>query len=347
MKIICAVFLLCCFIFVPNARAQKAESDEVIKVKTDLVSVPVVVNDRQGRYIPNLTQTDFSIFQDGEKQEISFFAAEEEPLNVAILLDTSKSTRNILGEIRDAAEDFVKLLQPADRAMIVTFDYQVSFLSPLTADHRTLESAISRVDIGEFGGTVMRDAVAETINKSFANVKGRKAIILLTDGKDHGSSPTEDELLNNLQESDVLIYSVYYDTSRQQNFRGNGGFGGMGGMRRGGGFGRRGDIFGGDFPTRNPQAERRRERQERVNEAAKNYLSELSQVTAGRFYEGANTNLKKTFAQIADELKKQYRIGFYPKDETAAADDAVHQIKVKVNRSDVAIRARSTYRLKQ
>lgn len=347
MKIIAAVSLFfCCLLTVPNIFAQSKETDEVIKVNTNLVSIPVVVNDRDGRYIPNLRQSDFSVFQDGAKQEISFFAAEEEPLNVVLLLDTSLSTHNVLDEIRDAAHDFIKLLKPADRAAIVTFDYQVNNLSPLTANRQTLEAAIDEVDVGEYGGTVMRDAVEEVVNKTFANVKGRKAIILLTDGKDHGSSPSEEELLKNLQESDVLIYSVFYDTTRQQqNFRANNR--GFGGMRRGGGFGRNGDMSGDDFPQRQRQQERRRERQAQMNESAKNYLSEMAELTAGRFYEDANTNLQKTFALIADELKKQYRIGFYPNDETAAADDTIHQIKVKVNRSDVAIRARSTYRLKQ
>ncbi|MGI8469437.1 MAG: VWA domain-containing protein [Pyrinomonadaceae bacterium] len=346
MKIITLAFLVfCCLAITSEVKAQGKETDEIIKVNTNLVSIPVVVNDRDGRYIPNLKQSDFSVFQDGEPQEISFFAAEEEPLNVALLLDTSKSTRNVLGEIQDAANDFIRLLKPDDRATIVTFDYRVNFLSPLTSDRQTLERAIDEVDVGEFAGTVMRDAVAQVVNKSFAGVSGRKAIILLTDGKDFGSSPTEQELLKNLEESDVMIYSIFYDTTQRQNFRGNGG--GMGGMRRGGGFGRRGDIFADDFPPRdNPRAEMRRERQTLKNENAKNYLSQMSELTAGRFYEDANTNLGKTFALIADELKKQYRIGFYPKDEIAA-DNAVHQIKVKVARNDVAVRARSTYRLKQ
>lgn len=345
MKVSTFSFLLfCCLAATAVVKAQNREADEVIKVNTNLVSIPVVVNDRQGRYIPNLNQSDFAIFQDGAPQEISFFAAEEEPLNVALLLDTSKSTQGVLGEIKDAAQDFIKLLKPADRAAIVTFDYQVNTLSPLTADQRMLERAIDRVDIGEFAGTVMRDAVDETINKSFANVKGRKAIILLTDGKDFGSSPTEEELLKNLEESDVMIYTVFYDTAGRRNLQRNGGFGGMGGMR-GGGFGRRGGIFADDFPRRQRQEEKR-QRQARANANAIDYLSQMAQLTAGRFYQDDNTDLQKTFALIADELKKQYRIGYYPKEEIAQNDD-VHQIKVKVSRNDVAVRARATYRFKQ
>ena len=325
-----------------DVKAQNKETDEVIKVNTNLVSVPVVVNDRQGRFIPNLKQSDFSIFQDGEPQEISFFAPVEEPISVALLLDTSKSTRNVLGEIQDAADDFIKLLKPADHAMIVTFDYQVNALSPLTSDRRALEQAIGQVDIGEYAGTVMRDAVAEVVDKSFADVKGRKAIILLTDGKDHGSSPTQQELLNKLEESDVMVYTVFYDTAARRFFRRDDN---LGGMRRGGGLSGRGGMIDEDFP-RPRQQERRRERQARANENAVNYLSQVSELTAGRFYQDENIDLQKTFTLIADELKKQYRIGYYPKEETIQ-NDAVHQIKVKVSRPDVAVRARATYRFKQ
>ena len=324
--------LVCCGAAFFNVKAQTKETDEVIKIDTNLISVPVVVNDRQGRFIPNLRQSDFTIFQDGEPQEISFFAPVEEPISVALLLDTSKSTRGVLGEIQDAADDFVKLLKPADRAMIVTFDYQVNTLSALTSDRRALERAIGQVDIGEYAGTVMRDAVETVVNKSFAGVKGRKAIILLTDGKDHGSSPTQTELLNRLEESDVMVYSVFYDTAARRIFQ------------RDDNFGRRAGIFDDDFP-RPRQQERRLARQRRANENAADYLSQMSELTAGRFYEDENIDLQKTFALIADELKKQYRIGYYPKEETVT-NDAVHQIKVKVSRPDVAVRARATYRFK-
>lgn len=313
--------------------AQDKGSDEIIKINTNLVSIPVVVSDRDGRYVPSLVQNDFTIYQDGKKQDISFFATEEEPLNVAILLDTSKSTQDILDDIKDAAHDFVRLLLPNDRAMVVTFDYQVTNLSPLTADRRMLNDAINNVEIGEFAGTVMRDAIQNTVNRAFANVKGRKAIILLSDGKDHGSTPTKDELLNQLEESDVLLYSVFYNTTGRRNFFNTGG-------RRG--------IFGGGFPNNNPRREaRQRERQAMVNEDAISYMSQMSELTAGRFYNDEDTDLRRTFAIIADELKKQYRIGFYPGDESSSGADTVHQIKVKVSRNDVAVRARATYRIKQ
>src|SRR5436190_22223891 len=80
--------------------AQEKTADEVIKVSTTLVSVPVIVSDRQGRYIPDLGQADFRILQDGVEQKIDFFAAAAEPINVAVLIDTSQSTREVLGDIK-------------------------------------------------------------------------------------------------------------------------------------------------------------------------------------------------------------------------------------------------------
>src|SRR5947208_9614827 len=94
----------------------KTASDETIKIETRLVSVPTVVSDHNGRYIPGLTRSDFKVFQDGAEQSIEFFAATEEPINVALLIDTSQSTRPVLDDIKESAKAFLKLLKPHDKA---------------------------------------------------------------------------------------------------------------------------------------------------------------------------------------------------------------------------------------
>src|SRR5437016_6843858 len=101
--------------FVSAVSSQQKSVDEVIKVNTALVSVPVIVSDHDGRYIPDLKQADFNIFQDGVNQKIDFFATTQEPINVAVLIDTRQSTRQARGAIKKAANNFVKLLQPDDR----------------------------------------------------------------------------------------------------------------------------------------------------------------------------------------------------------------------------------------
>jgi Ca-activated chloride channel family protein len=317
MKMTISLFLLLSFsIFVVQARAQEARQDEVIKINTNLVSVPVVVTDRQGRYISSLNAEDFTLYQDGVKQTISFFGAEEEPLNVALLLDSSRSALDAMEQIQDAAQDFIRLLQPADRAMVVSFDNNVSVLCPLTSDRKRLQNAVDQVDIGERIGTVMRDAVIEVVEQHFAKVKGRKAVILLTDGKDFGSSLSKDELLDIFEESDVMVYSVFYET-RVASI----------GRRRG--MWRRG---------------RRGGREKRANGDAIEYLEQMSEISAGRFYQNDVADLKSTFRLVADELRKHYRLGYYPPD--AETGSTAHTIKVKVARADVAVRSRGSYRAK-
>lgn len=330
--ILSAVFFLICCGSVFSVHAQEVGNDEIIKVKTTLVSVPVLVSDRSGRYISGMTQDNFELYQDGVKQTISFFGTEEEPLYVAILLDTSKSTKGVLGKIKDAAKDFIKLLQPDDRAMIVTFDFRVNVLASLSSDRKVLEKAIKNVKVGERVGTVMRDAVKEVVAKMFADVRGRKAIILLTDGKDFGSYSTQEELLDDVEESDVMIYSVFYKTGRNFNQR-------RFDIFNGGIFGRRRGRMSGNFPPRMPNP-----RGLDLEKDAIDYLQEMSELTAGRFYEKDVTDVDEAFKLIADELRKQYRLGFYPKDNDESKE--VHQLKVKVTRLNVVVRSRSTYRAK-
>ncbi|MBV9217103.1 MAG: VWA domain-containing protein [Acidobacteria bacterium] len=333
------------------ALGQDKPADETIKVNTLLVSVPTIVSDRDGRYVPNLTQKDFTIFQDGQQQNIDFFAATEEPISVALLIDTSQSTRGVLGDIKDSAKSFIKLLTPKDKAMIVSFDYATHVLCPLTSDTDQLRAAVKSAEIPERGlvGTTLRDAVYDTINQTFAGLKGRKAIILLTDGKDFKSRIDTNTLLYSLQESDTLIYTVMFKTGDQNRNpalrqilfppMGRGGIFGGGGRRFPGG-----GANGGRFP--NPRQEQRRQQQqgriEEQNEIAAEFLRQLSDTTAGRAFSSKDGKLKNTFASIVEELRFQYRLGYYPPEDSPSA--SLHQIKVKVNRADAVVRSRASYR---
>ena len=321
--------------------AQEKTTDEVIKVKTALVSVPVIVSDRDGRYIPDLKQDEFNILQDGVNQKIDFFAATEEPINVALLIDTSQSTREVLGSIKKSATNFIKLLKPDDRAMIVNFDYTTHILSPLTSNQDQLKDAIhmAKIPDREFG-TTLRDAVAETVRKQFAGVTGRKAIILMTDGKDHGSYVSTDDLIHSLEESDVIVYTVFFKTDEGSMMR-RPNFGGMGGGR-GGRYG----GMGGGFPRfpggGRPQNSRRTQRAEIENREAIEFLQKLSKTTAGRFYESKASKFKDVFELVVEELRHQYRLGYYPAEE--AQNAAFHRIQVKVMRPNLVVRARDSYR---
>src|SRR5262245_5213844 len=117
--------LACCAICVlaGAAQTQKQDSDQTIKIDTTLVSVPVIVSDRQGRYIAGLKASDFTLYEDRVKQPIVFFADTEEPINVALALDTSRSAEWALDDIKRTAQDFITQLRPQDRAMIVSFEH--------------------------------------------------------------------------------------------------------------------------------------------------------------------------------------------------------------------------------
>lgn len=333
------------FIFLCSPVRAQEDQSSAIKLQSTLVSVPVIVSDRQGRYVGGLKMSDFTLYKDRVRQNIASFDSVEEPLNVALLLDTSKSTRNVLDEIKDAATGFLKTLRPQDRAIIVSFDYEAHVLSALTSDRKALERAVGKAEIGLYPGTTLRDAIVKVTGESFEGVRGRKAIVLLTDGKDHGSRISETELLDSATESDAMIYSIFYGTGLGRAFDGRA-FDSRardrfpGGRR--GGWRRRGGVFD---PQPAPERRRRRERMEQKNEDAEEFLNRLSEVSAGRFYSSEVTDLRETFNRIAEELRHQYRLAFYAGDDKH--DGSVHRLTIQVARTDAVVRARNSYRAPQ
>jgi VWFA-related protein len=181
----------------------------------------------------------------------------------------------------------------------------------------------------------------ETVTRSLADIKGRKAIILLTDGKDARSQVSIEELRHATEESDAMIYSIFYRTGRNFNVdnRRN--------ARRNRRFSRRFPNID-PFPQRFPDDDRAQQRGERVaraNANAEDFLQQLSDSTAGRFYRSEVEDLNQTFKLIIDELRFQYRLGFYPLEKSGS--EASHEIKVQVARAGAIVRARKNYRAEQ
>lgn len=351
MKRTLSVLLSILFLYVfgaPSIAAQST-SDEVIRVDTALVNIPVIVSDRENRYIPGLTIADFKVFQDGAEQKIEIFNNEEAPMNIVLALDTSRSTEVVLKDIKRAAKDFIKVLAPGDRAMIVSIDNDFEILSEMTGDKKVLQKAVKNAEIGSDFGTVIYDAVHSLINNTLRKIKGRKAIILLTDGQDFGSFISQRDLLAGLNESDTVIYPVFYETGgrmqqrvqdRRFPFPGPGmGRGGRGGMGRGGmGRGR-----GGPGPGNRPGGGNR-PNIERRNQDALEFLQQVADSTSGRLFQEKIADLDHVFRQITDELKRQYLIGFYPPEDIAPG--TVHKIKVRVTRPGTVVRSKATYTAK-
>jgi VWFA-related protein len=318
---------------------QEVDAGDVIRVNTTLITIPVSVMDRDGRYVPNLQKEDFRVWEDGVEQDVAFFQSVDKPFSVVLMLDTSPSTQFRLEDIQDAAITFVDQLRPDDKVMVVSFNDNIKILSEMTTDRARLHKAIQRSKTDD--GTRLYDAVDMVINQQLSRIQGRKAIVLFTDGVDTTSRrATFESNITDARELDALIYPVQYDTSRDMN-GGNfptgsvdvwgqilGGIFGGGGGHRGGG--RRG---GGGYPPPNSRDD---------YELASQYLLELANSTGGREYKADTlTNMSSAFANVAEELRRQYSIGYYPKRPPQVGQR--RSIRVRAKQPNLAVRARDSY----
>jgi VWFA-related protein len=328
MKRVIIVFAACLLLAMPAAQALSGQSqqqaakktdEEAVRVETTLVTIPVVAMDRDGKFVPDLRVADFHLYEEGIEQEIAFFHAAEEPITVALLLDVSDSTEFRLDEILKAAIAFTEQLRPDDQVMVVAFDAQVRVLTEPTSDRAALHKAIRSARTG--GGTRLYDAVYETLNHyKFKRHRGRRAMIVFTDGVDTGSYLPLIASLRAASEADVFIYPIQFNTvtaisdpinlpSRSRGINSGVSFGGT----------YRGDYAQADL-----------------------YLRDLARKTGARLYQADNlSHLNKAFLSIAEELRKQYSLSFYPTAPPQAGQR--RRIKVTITRPSVVIRARDSY----
>ena len=299
-----------------NDKVTSAEEGDVVKVDTNLVTIPVSVYDRNGVYIPNLRQSDFKIFEDGKDQEIAYFGRTDVPFTVILLLDTSPSTEYKIDQIRDAARAFVEKLGPQDTVMVIEFAWNVHVLCEPTQDRAIINKAIGKADFGE--GTSLYDAVDYSLRKRMNQIQGRKAIVLFTDGVDTTSGKSSyDKTLALAEESDSLIFPIYYNT--YNDMRGQGGSPWP-------------PIFGQpqiSLPSASDYA------------LGRKYLEDLAAYTGGRVFRPESGGLNAAFEGIAEELRSQYSLGYVPSDTGKPGQRKA--IKVRVNLPNVAVRARDSY----
>jgi VWFA-related protein len=302
----------------PIADTTADGEDGEVKVETTLVTIPVSVFDRNGFYVPGLDQADFKIFEDGKEQEIAYFGTSEKPFTVILLIDTSPSTEYKIDDIRSAAVAFVDQLKPQDQVMVIEFDANVHVLTEATSDRQLIYKGIKRADFG--GGTSLYDAVDFSLKKRLNKIEGRKAIVLFTDGVDTTSSKSNyDKTLALAEESDSMIFPIYYNTYFDN-------------MRAGSNFPP--SIFGPPQP-RMPSSE--------DYALGRRYLEELADYTGGRVFRPESTpgGLTNAFEGIAEELRRQYQLGYVPPEDGNPGQRK--QIKVRVNRPNLAVRSRDSY----
>jgi VWFA-related protein len=316
---------------------ERPEQDDVVRVDTNLVTVPVSVLDRNGRYLPDLQKEDFVIYEEGIEQEIAYFAAIEKPFTVVLVLDTSASTWSKLGQIKDAARAFVAELRPDDQVMVISFGMGVKVECDATGDRKKISKCIAGTSRGL--STHLYDAMDKVMKKYLSRIQGRKAVVLFTDGVDATSNhATYESTVRIAEELDALIYSIRYDTYDPAADKGDVSdpqsrlhLPGILGKIPLPSIGSSNSSGGGAGSSRADY-----DRGER-------YLQKLAELTGGRVYEASKDlgDLQIAFSHIAEELGRQYTIGYYPKRKGAVGER--RQIKVRVNRTDVAVRSRDYY----
>ncbi len=302
-----------------TSQTDPASTEEVLKVDTNLVTIPVSVFDRNGLYIPNLRQSDFKVFEDGKEQEIAYFGTTDKPFTVIMLIDTSPSTNYKIEEIQRAAIAFVDQLKSEDKVMVIEFAENIHVLTELTGERPKIYKAIKKADFGY--GTSLYEAVDFSLKKRLSKIDGRKAIVLFTDGVDTTSRSSKadyDSTLGLAEEADALVFPIYYNT--------------FGDNQAGTGLPPPGGRILNPIGTR-PQD----------YALGRKYLNELADYTGGRVFrpEATPGGLTAAFEGIAEELRRQYNIGYIPAE--AGTTGQRKQIRVRVNRPNLVLRSRDSY----
>lgn len=314
------------------------------KVSAVVVNVPATVRNKHGQIIRDLKKEDFVLQEDGRRQEIRYFALDADlPLTLGLLVDTSMLQRRVLEDERSASYKFLdRMLRQEDKAFIIHFDREAELLQDLTSDRQHLESALQDLHTpdletrrtsggggswpgggrrrgggGGWGGgpgTVLYDAAFLASDELMKKQQGRKALIVLTDGVDTGSTVPLERAVEAAQRADTIVYSIlFYDA---QIYSSMGGFGGWG--RRGG--------MGGGFPH---------------YPDGKKVLERISNETGGHMFEvSSKLPIETVYSQIADELRNQYSLGFTPENGDALG---YHKIQLKTRQKDLVVQARAGY----
>ncbi len=309
-------------------RPQEGQPKIAVEVKT--VSVLATVRDKHGKIISNLTKDDFQLDEDGRPQTINYFAHESDlPLRLGLLVDTSLSQRKVLDQERSASYSFLdKLLrQDKDLAFVIHFDREVELLQDFTPSRPQLQAALQKLSTPQFdggggsngggggsgngggggggrgrgshgGGTLLYDAIFLGSDELMSKQQGRKALIILSDGVDHGSRETMAEAIATAQRADTIIYSILFADEDENSRPGGFGMGGPGGMHGGG-------MGGGRGGGRYPQQEQRPD--------GKKILEQISKETGGRMFKVTKKEtVDAIYAEIEEDLRNQYSLAYTP-----------------------------------
>ncbi len=328
-------FALCVLLRPAASQEQKDTktpgNNGAIRVQVEMVSLPVVVIARDGSHIKDLKKEDFQVFEDGVPQEIAGFAAVEEPISVALVLDTSGSTEFQLERIKEEAIRFVKLLREDDSVAILSFADDVQLLEQFSIYHKKNPDAIRQIKPG--GLSAVYEAVWLAVEDVLKPEYGRKALVLFSDGVDTRSDTvSKQETLELARQTDATIYCIYFNTDEDRYKRMPSVIDPV-----------RESFQRSPFPGRWPPFGLPGHRGKHPEYAAgREYLSNLSSYSGGLLVDASRIeNLGSAFRRIAQELSSQYSLGYYPK--KLKHDGQFRKVEVRVKRPGLSARTRQGY----
>jgi len=299
------------------AEPKPAEEDQVIRVDVELVNIYFNVRDKKGAYAGGLKAEDFDVYEDGKKQDVSFFTREtNQPLTLGLLIDVSRSQENLIDvERRASSAFFAKVLKQKDMAFILSFGADAELLQDLTGSIASLERGLRllRINAGVTGvvtpstvpipggprGTVLYDAVWLAARDRLQSEVGRKAMVVITDGVDVGSRVKIEEAIEAAQKADAIIFPILYEDPRYTSPM-YGGYSGEGSMKK------------------------------------------LGNETGGRIFRvERNRTLDSIYAEIEQDMRTQYAIGYSSSNPTR--DGSFRKIEIRPKNKDLKIQARRGY----
>jgi VWFA-related protein len=360
-----------------------------LSVDARLVNIPVVVYDKKGALVQNLVKDNFILQVDGKPQTIRYFNLDTDlPLTLGLLVDTSMSQRDVIDDERTASEAFLDdmLNGPADRdkAFVVQFAKQTDLLQDITSSKPKLQAGLKQLSTpdsgGDYGGsnsgsssgsdsssnsgsndssgrarhggTTLYDALYLSSNELMSKQKGRKAVVILSDGVDNGSKESLGSSIEAAQRADTIVYAIYYkgkESGGYQDDNHRGGYpGGRGGGYPGGGYPGGGGGYpggGGGYPGGGGRGGGQNRPQSISRPDGKKILQRMADETGGRLFEVSKKEpLADIYKQIGEELRAQYRLGYTPDKETAS--DGYHRIVLSFSKSspkDLYLQTRDGY----
>ncbi|HEV2705711.1 MAG TPA: VWA domain-containing protein [Pyrinomonadaceae bacterium] len=322
--------LLLFYLCIPSTRAQTQDDDELVRVNTNLIQLNVGVADTKGNVVLNLSRNDFTVYEDGVRQEIVSFEPAQSPFSLVLLLDASGSTLSFRPTLKQSALRFIDALSPEDRVAVVVFNDKVKLLQDFTTDRRKIAYAIQDVD--GHGGTDFYDALKFALQQLGREGKRRKAIITLTDGVDTQMRKQDATAAAQAQTDEEAIASVKPEQSAS--------------LRAALDLADRQGVT--VYPLALPSGDPRRfasitPQQAAIYHSARTRMQALANRTGGRLHEiNRLEDMGRLYAEVAADMRTLYTIA-YQSPGTRPRDGSWRAITIEVARPELLARTRPGY----